>query len=99
MLFHITQVHAPESCPYGRGGSRSLHDASVSDVKVLGVYGAFTEHVIYMVVEADSLEMVDKFLLPGMKTCTAKITPVSEHPLPMWDAGAGAGGGQRDTAE
>jgi hypothetical protein len=99
MLFHITQVHTPESCPYGRGGSRSLHDASVSDVKVVGVYGAFTEHVIYMVVEATSLEMLDKFLLPGMKTCTAKITPVSEHPLPMWDAGAGAGGGQRDTAE
>jgi hypothetical protein len=99
MLFHITQVHAPESCPYGRGGSRSLHDASVNDVKVLGVYGSFTEHVIYMVVEATSLEMLDKFLLPGMKTCTAKITPVSEHPLPMWDAGAGAGGGQRDTAE
>jgi hypothetical protein len=43
--------------------------------------------------------MLDKFLLPGMKTCTAKITPVSEHPLPMWDAGAGAGGGQRETGQ
>ena len=53
MLFHITQVHAPEDCPYGSGGSRKFHDSSVSEVTVHGVYGAFMEHTIYMVVEAD----------------------------------------------
>ena len=41
MLFHITQVHAPEDCPYGTGGSRKFHDSSVSEVTVHGVYGAF----------------------------------------------------------
>ena len=41
MLFHITQVHAPEDCPYGSGGSRKFHDSSVSEVTVHGVYGAF----------------------------------------------------------
>ncbi|MGH3510345.1 MAG: DUF3303 domain-containing protein [Nocardioidaceae bacterium] len=82
MLFHIEQAHAPADCPYGSGGSRSLHDASVDGVRVIGVYGAFTEHVIFLVIEADDLDAVHRFLLPGMKTCTTSITPVSDHPLP-----------------
>ena len=86
MLFHIEQVHAPESCPYRKGGSPSLYDAGVAEVKVVGVYGSFMEHTIYYIVEADDMDMLNKFLLPGMKTCTARITPVSDHPLPVWDA-------------
>jgi hypothetical protein len=84
MLFHITQVHDPSDCPYGKGGSRSLHDASVDGVTVHGVYGAFMDHTIYMVVEADDLDLVHRFLLPGMSVCTADITPVSAEPLPHW---------------
>lgn len=83
MLFHIEQVHSPEDCPYGRGGSRSLHDASVAGVEVRGLYGAFMEHTIFMVVEADDLEQLNLFLLPGMRTCTTTITPVSTEPLPQ----------------
>src|SRR4051812_27206728 len=44
VLFHIEQVHSPENCPYGKGGSRSLHDASVEGVEVKGFFGAFMEH-------------------------------------------------------
>jgi hypothetical protein len=84
MLFHITQVHAPEDCPYGRGGSRSLHDASVDGVTVHGVYGAFMEHTIYMVVETDDFNQLNRFLLPGMKVCTTEITPVGSESLPSW---------------
>ena len=84
MLFHITQVHAPEDCPYGHGGSASLHDASVSEVTVHGVYGAFMDHTIFMVVETDDFDLLNKFLLPGMKTCTTTITPVGSSPLPSW---------------
>ena len=83
MLFHIEQVHSPEDCPYGRGGSRSLHDGSVSGVEVKGVYGAFMEHTIFLVVEASDLEQLNLFLLPGMRTCTTTITPVSTDPLPQ----------------
>ena len=83
MLFHIEQTHAPENCPYGRGGSRSLHDASVDGVRVLGVYGAFTEHVVFLLVEADDIDALHGFLLPGMKTCTTRIRPVSDHPIPV----------------
>jgi hypothetical protein len=82
MFFHIEQSHDPADGPYGNGGSRSLHDADVDGVRVLGVYGAFTEHVVFMVVEADDLEAIHRFLLPGMRTCTASITPVSERPIP-----------------
>jgi hypothetical protein len=84
MLFHITQVHAPEDCPYGNGGSRKFHDASVSGVTVHGVYGAFMEHTIYMVVETDDFNALNQFLLPGMKVCTTEITPVSADPLPSF---------------
>lgn len=82
MLFHITQTHTPENCPYGQGGSRSLHDATVPGVKLIAMYGSFMEHVIYLIVEANDIDALNKFLLPGMKTCTAKITPVSDHPIP-----------------
>jgi hypothetical protein len=82
MFFHIEQSHAPADCPYGSGGSRSLHDSSVEGVRVVGVYGAFTEHVVFLVVEADDLDAVQLFLAPGMKTCTASITPVSDHSMP-----------------
>jgi hypothetical protein len=82
MLFHIKQVHTPENCPFGKGGSRSLHDATVPGVKVLGIYGAFMAHTIYLLVEASDMDALNKFLLPGMSTCTAEITPVSAHAIP-----------------
>jgi hypothetical protein len=84
MLFHITQVHAPEDCPYGSGGSRKFHDSTVEGVTVHGVYGAFMEHTIYLVVETDDFNLLNKFLLPGMKACSTEITPVSAEPLPEW---------------
>ncbi len=84
MLFHIEQVHAPEDCPYGQGGSPSLHDATVPGVNVVGYWGAFMEHTIYFIVEADDFDMLNRFLWPGMKVCQSKITPVGDHPLPAW---------------
>ncbi|MBI4321469.1 MAG: hypothetical protein HY675_23500 [Chloroflexi bacterium] len=81
MLFHITQSHTPESCPKDAGGSKTLYDASAEGVKLRGMYGAFPQHVIYYLVEADSLGAVHKFLDPGWKRCTCVITPVSEEPI------------------
>jgi hypothetical protein len=84
MLFHITQIHDPADCPYGQGGSRKFHDSSADGVTVHGVYGAYMEHTIWMIVEADDFNQLNKFLLPGMKSCTTEITPVSAEPLPVW---------------
>lgn len=82
MLFHITQVHTPELCPKGQGGSNSLYDDTVEGVKLIGRYGANAQHTLFYVVEADSVNSIQKFLWPGFERCTSTVTPVSEHPVP-----------------
>ena len=81
MIFHITQTHTPESCPKDAGGSKTLYNSNVEGVKLRAMYGAFSEHVIYYIVEADSLEGIHKFLDPGWTRCTCTITPVSEESI------------------
>ena len=82
MLFHITQVHTPESCPKGEGGSNSLFDSSAEGVKLLGRYGANSEHTLFFIVEADDAMAIQKFLWPGFKRCTSTVTPVIEESVP-----------------
>ena len=82
MLFHITQVHSPDLCPRDEGGSNSLYDASVEGLTLIGRYGANAQHTLFLVVEADQVDAVHKFLRPGFKRCTSTITPVSEIPVP-----------------
>ncbi len=79
MLFHVTQTHTPELCPKDEGGSKTLYDTAVKGVKLRAMYGAFSEHVIYYVVEAESVKAVNQFLMPGFKRCTCRITPVTEE--------------------
>jgi hypothetical protein len=83
MLFHITQVHAPEVCPKGEGGSNSLFDDTVEGVSLIGRYGANAQHTLFFVVEADDVIAIQKFLGPGFHRCTSTITPVSEVPVPF----------------
>ena len=82
MLFHIKQTHAPQDCPYGKGGSRSLFDAQSSDVRIRGYWLSFPQHTTYLVVEADRSASLQKFLAPGAKVATCEITPVSDEPAP-----------------
>ncbi len=81
MLFLVRQVHTPDHCPKDRGGSRTLYDAGTDGVKVERVLGDFANHTIYYLVEADSLEAVNRFLDPGWVHCTSEVTPVSEEPI------------------
>lgn len=81
MLFHITQTHTPETCPKDEGGSKILSNPNAKGVKLRAMYGAFSEHTIYYIVEADSLNAIQEFLFPGFKRCTSTITPVSEEPI------------------
>jgi hypothetical protein len=78
MLFHITQTHTPELCPKDSGGSKTLYNAKAEGVKLLAMYGAFPEHIIYYIVEAEKFDAVEAFLMPGFTRCTSKITPVSQ---------------------
>ena len=81
MLFHITQSHTPELCPKDEGGSKTLYDPRAEGVRLLAMYGAFAEHLIYYVVEADSIKAVNQFLMPGFKRCECQVTPVNKEPI------------------
>ena len=81
MLFHVTQTHTAESCPKDHGGSKTLYDPNVEGITLRAMYGAFSEHVIYYIVEADSLGAIHEFLDPGWLRCTCTVTPVSEEPI------------------
>ncbi len=81
MLFHITQAHSPELCPKDEGGSKVLYNPDAEGIKLRAMYGAFSEHVVWYVVEADSIDAVQQFLLPGFKRCSCSISPVSEEPI------------------
>jgi hypothetical protein len=81
MLFHITQTHTPNCCPVDEGGVRLLYDPKVEGITLKAMYGAFAEHTIYYIVEADDLAAVNRFLIPGFKRCATKITVVSEESL------------------
>ena len=82
MLFHITQVHTPDNCPVDEGGSNSLYNPKVEGLRLIGRYGANAQHTLFFIVEADNIDAIHRFLLPGFKRCTSTITPVSEVPVP-----------------
>jgi len=77
MLFMITQVHAAESCPIEARGSSVLYNPKAKGAKLQAMYGAYPQHTIWYVVEADSVEAVQEFLTPGFLRCTSTVTPIS----------------------
>ncbi len=81
MLFMITQVHTPETCPIDAGGSDALIDKNAQGVTVKGRWGAWSHHIIWYLVEANNLEAIQGFLAPGMKRCTSTVEPVGEAPV------------------
>ena len=81
MLFMITQVHGPETCPVGADGSDTLFNGDAQGVTLKGRWGAWSHHIIWYLVEADSLNAVQRFLDPGMKLCTCTVVPVTERPI------------------
>ena len=81
MLFMITQVHTPETCPIDAGGSDVLIDKNAQGVTVKGRRGAWSQHTIWYLVEADSLDAIQSFVDPGMKRCTCTISPVGESAI------------------
>lgn len=81
MLFMVTQTHTPEACPIDEGGSKTLYNPSAEGVELRAMYGAFAEHVVYYLIEAESLGAIQQFLRPGFKRCSCQISPVEEKPI------------------
>ena len=46
MLFMVTQVHTPETCPIDAGGSDVLFDENAEGVSLKGRWGAWTHQII-----------------------------------------------------
>ena len=67
--------------PSGRGRVLA-YDDTVPGVRLGGRYGANAQHALFLVVEADDVNAIHKFLWPGFKGCTSTITPVSSVPFP-----------------
>ena len=78
MLFMITQVHGPEACPIGAGGSDALFNGNAQGVTLKGRWGAWSHHKIWYLVEAGDLSAIQAFVDPGMKRSTCTIEPVGE---------------------
>lgn len=77
MLFHVTQVHDPASCPVAAGEPADvLFDASAGGVTVHHALADAAGHTLYFVLEADDLEAVRRFLAPGGKRARATTVPV-----------------------
>ncbi len=81
MLFLITQTHTPEQCTKNAGGVKALYNDKAEGVTLKALYGAFSDHIVYYVVEANSLKAINDFLTPGWTRCTSRITPVSDEPV------------------
>lgn len=79
MLFLVTQVHTPETCPKGEPGEdKLLFNVGTQGVTLKARYGAWSHHTVYYVVEASDFDAVQRFLDPGMKRAVCDIVPVKE---------------------
>ena len=84
MLFHITHVHTPETCPYHNPEkARETFGKMMSSVEQLGVklVGAWVDapaHTLYLVVETDSVQKIEELLAPVLKLGIADTRAVSD---------------------
>ncbi len=84
MLFHITHTHPPELCP-ARDPKlvRMTWGKALKSVKEVGIelkaaYGDTPAHTLYLIVESDTVEKIEKFLFPVFSIGTAKVSPVTD---------------------
>jgi hypothetical protein len=84
MLFHITHVHSPESCPaHDPERARStfgkiLTGAEQIGVKLIGAWVDAPAHTGYFVVEADTAEKLSDLLYPALTIGHAEVRPVED---------------------
>ena len=63
------------------GGADTLIDMDADGVTLKGRWGAWINHKVWYLVEADDSGAITRFLDPGMKHCTAIVEPVGEAPV------------------
>jgi hypothetical protein len=84
MLFHITHVHAPETCPYHDPEKaratfgKILGGAEKLGVKLVGAWVDAAAHTIYIVAETDSAQKLEELLAPGFEIGYAETSIVQD---------------------
>jgi len=84
MLFHITHVHTPETCPYHNPEKaratfgKMLGSAEQLGVRLVGVWFDAPAHTLYIVVETDSAQKIEQFLAPGLEIGCAETRIVQD---------------------
>lgn len=84
MLFHITNVHTPETCPYHNPEKaratfgKMLSSAEQIGVKLIGVWVDAPAHTIYIVVETDSSQKIEELLEPTFEIAHAETRVVQD---------------------
>ncbi len=84
MLFHITHIHTPETCPYNNPEKaratfgKMLSGAEQLGVKLVGVWIDAPAHTIYLVVETDSAQKIEELLGPAFEIGRAETRPVQD---------------------
>ena len=84
MLFHITHVHTPESCPAGDPErarntiGKMLAGAEGPGIKLVGAWADAPGHAFYLVVDADSVDKLTDLFFPALTMAHAEITPVED---------------------
>ena len=84
MLFHVTHVHSPESCPAHDPElvrdtlGKLLTGAEQSGVKLVGAWADGPGHTLYFVVETDSASKLFDLFYPTLRMGSAEIRPVED---------------------
>ncbi len=84
MLFHITHVHTPETCPYHNPEKaretfgKIMSNAEQLGVKLVGAWVDAPAHTVYLVVETDSVQKIEELLAPGFEMGHAETRAVSD---------------------
>jgi hypothetical protein len=83
MLFHLTHMHTPESCPaHNPEGMKKMAllmtSAEEKGIRIHGMYTCTWEHTIYGVIEAESADALEAWCDPALEIGRATITPVTD---------------------
>ncbi len=84
MLFHITHVHTPETCPFHNPEKaratfgKIFGSAEQIGVTVVGVWADAPAHTLYIVVETDSAQKIEELLGPAFEIAHAETRVVQD---------------------
>ena len=84
MLFHITHVHTPETCPYHDPEKaratfgKMLNSAEQIGVTLVGAWVDAPAHTIYIVAETDSSQKLEEMLAPAFEIGCAETRVVQD---------------------